>query len=311
MTMTPPENNRSKISESVLDETNIAPRHIVDLLKSRYVELSPQLQKAARFVIDNPSDIAVHSMRAIAKRAGVQHNAMVRLAREFGFDGYDQFRNLFRDSITRDTDTDWLHRARSIHDRFPVGTDSQIVGEYIMQENENLQRTFGDNIGPLLKDAIARMRNARNIYVLGVRSMFPIAYYFHYTCRMFDTRSILLTGLGGAFADDLRSIKSSDLMIVFSYYPYAKDTITAVDFAKSRGANIIAITDSEVSPVLDANGVNFIVSNSSVSLFPSLTPALSVAQVLATLTFAEGGKLAMATLRKTQEQLDNFGVYYR
>ena len=306
-----PDRSNPKRTDAIVDTKTIAPVDVIETLKSRYAELSPQLQKAARFVIDNPGDIAVHSMRAIARRADVQHNAMVRLAREFGFEGYDQFRDLFRDFLTRDTDTDWLHRARSIHDRFPVGTDSQIVGEYVMQEGENLQRTFGETIGPLLKDAIERMRRAGNIYVLGVRSMFPIAYYFHYTCRMFDTRSVLLTGLGGAFADDLRSIRNPDVLIVFSYYPYAKDTITAVDFAKSRGASIIAITDSEVSPVLDPQGVNFIVSNASVSLFPSLTPALSVAQVLATLHLAEGGEPSMANLRKTQEQLDNFGVYYR
>lgn len=293
------------------DPKGMSAQGVIEQLKSGFLQLSPQLQKAARHVIDNPSDIAVHSMRSIAKKAGVQHNTMVRLAREFGFDGYEQFRILFQNFVTREADADWLHRAKFIHDRFPVGADNQFAGAYISQAADNLKRTFNDVTEYKLRDAVSRLLRARNIYVLGVRSMFPLAYYFHYTYRMFDSRSVILTGLGGAFADDLRSMRKTDVLVVFSYYPYAKDTVMAVDFAKARGATILSITDSEVSPVIDETGVNFVVNNNSVPLFPSLVPALSIAEVLVTLALSEGGQSAMETLAKTQEQLKNFGVYCR
>lgn len=289
----------------------LGPREVIDRLKSHYADLSPQLQRAARYVVDNPGDVAVRSMRSIAKKAGVQHNAMVRLAREFGFDGYDQFRDLFRDLVIRESDEDWLERARTIRERFPVGSDSQIVGEYVMQETENLQRTFGKEIAGLLKTAVDELRDARRIYVLGVRSMFALAYYFHYTWRMFDTRTVLLTGLGGAFADDLRSVQDTDVMVIFSQYPYANDAIVAADFARQRGARIICITDSEVSPIVGEGDVTIIVSNNAVSLFPTLVPAMSIAQILTTMVLSEGGDESIETLEKTQEQLEGFGVYRR
>ncbi|GKX36169.1 MAG: transcriptional regulator [Rhizobiaceae bacterium MnEN-MB40S] len=282
---------------------------IVDILKTRFAGFSPQLRKAARFAIDNPSDVAVYSMRTLAKKAGVQHNAMVRLARELGFDGYDQFRDLFRDYVTRGSDARWLSRAQSIRERFPVGSNTQILGEHVLQELENLQQTFGEGIAEKLNDAVSRLRGARKIYVLGLRSMFPLAYYFHYTCRMFDARSVLLTGLGGALADDLRTVGSKDVLLVFSYRPYARDAIAAVEFVRERKGQVIAITDSEVSPVVTDAGVSLIVRNGAISLFSSLLPAFAVAQIIATMLLTEGGREAMQRLEETQEQLDLFNVY--
>ena len=287
-----------------------AAKPIVDTLKARYPEFSPQLRKAARFAIDNPSNIAMYSMRAIAKQAGVQHNAMVRLARELGFEGYDQFRDMFRNSITRGDDASWLARAQSIRERFPVGSNSQIVGEQFLQELENLQQTFDESIAAKLNEAVRLIHGAQKVYVLGLRSMFSLAYYFHYTLRMFDSRSVLLTGLGGAVADDLRTAGEKDVLIVFSYRPYARDTVTAVEFAKRRRCRIIAITDSEMSPVNTDKGVNILVRNNAVSLITSLLPAFGVAQMIATMLLTEGDPRTIQRLEETQDQLDRFNVYY-
>jgi len=44
---------------------------LVGLLKSGFDGLSPQLQEAARWVIDHPADVALLTTREQARRAGV------------------------------------------------------------------------------------------------------------------------------------------------------------------------------------------------------------------------------------------------
>src|SRR4030095_7962942 len=61
----------------------------------RYPDLAPRLQRAARFIVDNPDQIAVRSMRAIARRAAVARATMVRLARALDFADYDDLRDVF------------------------------------------------------------------------------------------------------------------------------------------------------------------------------------------------------------------------
>src|SRR5882724_4026626 len=62
---------------------------IIELIESRFPALSPRLRSAARFVLDNPEEIALHSMRAAAAKAGIHPSSMQRLARELGFAGYE------------------------------------------------------------------------------------------------------------------------------------------------------------------------------------------------------------------------------
>lgn len=58
------------------------------LIKTRFASLTPKLKAAARYVLDSPKEVAILSMRAIAANADLQPASMLRLAREFSFDGY-------------------------------------------------------------------------------------------------------------------------------------------------------------------------------------------------------------------------------
>jgi DNA-binding MurR/RpiR family transcriptional regulator len=283
--------------------------HALDAMRAHFLELSPQLRKAARFVIDNPDEIALHSMRWIAARAGVHPNVMIRLARTIGFASYAPFRQEFRDWILERGGTGWVGRAQGLRQHGQNTPHTDIVGSYIEQEIENLQKSFGRGSVPRLKEAAALIREARQVYVLGLRSLFSVGFYFHYVCRMFMRKTVLLTGVGGTFADDLRNVDRTDVMIAFSYQPYANDTVKAVKFARERGARIIVVTDSRTSPVVAKGGVNIIVSNTSKSLFPTMLPAFAVAQMLATLLVAESGNETLAEIARSQEQLNRFGVY--
>lgn len=60
-----------------------------ELLVERFETMPPQLQVAARFVLDDPQGVALMSMRKQASQAGVSHSTMMRLARWLGLDGYD------------------------------------------------------------------------------------------------------------------------------------------------------------------------------------------------------------------------------
>lgn len=123
-------------------------------------------------------------------------------------------------------------------------------------------------------------------------------------------KTVLLTGTGGTFADDLRRVEKGDAVVAFSYHPYARDSVKAVTFAQKKGARVIAVTDSRVSPIMAPAKVGIVVSNQTPSLFPTILPAFAVAQALAALIIQESGEETMANLAKTESQLAAFGVYF-
>ena len=79
--------------------SDIAPEPALDRLAESLLEMSPQLRKAAQYVLDNPNDIGVSSIREIAEAAEVTPNTMVRMARAVGFGGYEELRRPFREAL--------------------------------------------------------------------------------------------------------------------------------------------------------------------------------------------------------------------
>src|SRR3546814_7637005 len=65
----------------------------------RYESLSKRLQQIARYVLDDPSAVALETLAVLADRTGVQPSAIVRFAKSFGFDGATQMQRLFRDGL--------------------------------------------------------------------------------------------------------------------------------------------------------------------------------------------------------------------
>lgn len=281
---------------------------IEKLIEKRFGTLSPQLKKAARFVLAHAEDIALESMRAVAAKARVHPTSMLRFAREIGFANYDTFREPYR-AWLGERYSPFSVRALELR-RLPHGDMNEaLIAGIAQHEVRNLDQTFSPENVNRISAAHAIVASANRVYIAGLRSLHPAAFYLHYVCRMFMGKTILLTGTGGTFADDLRRIGSDDALVAFSYHPYARDAVRAVAFARSRNARVISITDSVLSPIASAADSLIVVTNNTPSLFPSVLPALAVAQTLVALLVANSGDETLREIANSEAQLHSFSVY--
>jgi DNA-binding MurR/RpiR family transcriptional regulator len=282
-------------------------------LQDVYPRLSPQLRKAAHYLIDRPDEIAFTSMRQLADCAEVQPATMVRLAQALGFDGYDTLREPFRDALRRQP-AGFGQRARKLLARTSRRRKdralAQLANEMVAADRDNLSLSLEAIGSDELADAANVLANARRIYVVGQRSLFPAAFYVHYACSMFRENMILMDGNGGTFADCLRGISSEDAMLVFSFEPYSRGAVEATEFAAARGAKVIAVTDGLVSPLSSLTRHMLLVDTDTPALFKSVVPVLSIAQVLVAQILAQGGQLALTSVAESEHQLETFGAYW-
>ncbi len=70
-----------------------------DHLARHFVDLSPQLRLAARYVSDHPEDVAMQSLRQIARKSELSPPTYSRLARAIGFNNYENLRNNCRKEL--------------------------------------------------------------------------------------------------------------------------------------------------------------------------------------------------------------------
>src|SRR5258708_2054316 len=77
----------------------LASPEIFKRIRNGYDALTPELQRAAQWVVDHPGETGFLSMRQQAKSAGVSAPTMVRLARALGFADYASLRRPFQDAM--------------------------------------------------------------------------------------------------------------------------------------------------------------------------------------------------------------------
>lgn len=278
------------------------------LISERYQSLPPKLKVAARHVLDAPKDIAIQSMRSVAADAKLQPATMLRFARELGFDGYEGFRALYVSWLSSSEMT-FVARAKTLRKRRVSDGQEKLLSEMYEMDVVSLDRTLGAANSAAFEAAKKLLVAARRFYVLGLRSLFPAAYYLDYACRLFSDKSVLVTGVGGAIADELRRAAAKDVLVVFSFDPYARLTVEAVRYAAERKVKIVAVTDSIVSPIAEAASVVLLAPNAGPALVPSILPAMAVAQALANLMVTAGGAATLGEIARSDAQLQRLHAY--
>jgi DNA-binding MurR/RpiR family transcriptional regulator len=136
-----------------------------------------------------------------------------------------------------------------------------------------------------------------------------VAYIFHYVRSLFGANSVLVDGSGGVGVDVLRSIGKDDVLLAISVKPYVGHTIEAAKYARTKGTRIVAVTDSEMSPLARLADAAILVRTETPSFFHTMAPAFAAVECLAALVAARRGPAALAELEASERQLAAFDTY--
>ena len=252
------------------------------LLLERYDGLSKRLQQVARYVLDEPNELALETLAVIAQRSGVQPSAIVRFAQGFGFSGASQMQRLFRDGLlSANAALGYGERVR----RFSDSVSKTAAGEGLLSEFvqgnilalQNLNETVSENEMRAAVEAIAR---ADVVHVAGFRRAFPISSYLAYSLQQLGKHVQFIDGVGGLARPQANTIDSRDLLVAVSFRPYAPETVELVEIAAGKKAKILSISDSRVSPIAKRATVSLQVQDSEVRSFRSLAASMCLAQAV-------------------------------
>ena len=270
--------------------------------------LPAQLQTAARYMLDRPDDVALLSMREQARRAGVPPATMTRLAKRLGLDGYDSVRQLYAGAVRAGT-LGFAGKAVAQVEAQKLRGEQALAAEMAASLSRQIAALAEPAALDRLAEAATRLHAARHVYCLGLRSCHAAAWHFHYMLSLLGDRAVMLDDVGGTGLDAIRDAGPADVLLAASVEPYARATIDAARYAAGRGVPVVALTDSEVSPLVPLAADAILVATDSPSFLPTVTPLLAVAEILAALVAGRGGAEAMASLENTEAQLSAFGVH--
>ncbi len=250
---------------------------------SQYETLPRQLRAVAKHVEENRARMVVTRITDIAAACSVQPSAVTRFAQRFGFSGYSEMQVLFRRAFS-ERQAPAASYARRIRDRVRAGQLRQDPGGVLRQlllANQGAIEEWTLALDDAaLERAVTLLHGADDVYVAGVRRSAPAATYLTYLLQHTSKRVHLVSGLGGTFAGQMRSIHEGDLLVAISFAPYGRETRGCVRIAHARGADVLAVTDSAMSPVARGATTHLVVKEASAFSFRSLTNTLCLCQGL-------------------------------
>lgn len=270
------------MNEAVLVPPATAEEFRAQLL-DRYDGFSKRLKQVARYVLDEPSEIALETLAVIAERCGVQPSAIVRFAQSFGFSGASQMQRLFRDSLlSANAAIGYGERVRQFSDSVSkTAAGDGLLAEFVdgnILALQNLSETISEQD---MRKAVDLIAKAEVVHVAGFRRAFPISAYLAYSLQQLGKHVQFIDGVGGFSRPQANTIGPRDLLIAVSYRPYAPETIELAEVTVRNKGKVLSISDSRVSPIAKLATIALQVHDSEVRNFRSLAASMCLAQAVA------------------------------
>ncbi|MGH9752000.1 MAG: MurR/RpiR family transcriptional regulator [Blastocatellia bacterium] len=213
---------------------------------AHYSRLGKQRQRVVKYVSDDLTTAVFLTASQLAERVGVDAATVVRTAQDLGFQGYGDFiesaRACFLEAHTP------VEAARRGLQESTDPESSVLVS--LHHEMGNLQR-LAESLDPKqLVNLARRIRKARRILIIGLDLAGTLSSHLEYLLQSLGFDALAVTAGGGRLRNRLSPIGPKDLVIAITFRRGLRETVEAARSAREAGAYTVAITDSELSPLL-------------------------------------------------------------
>jgi len=282
---------------------------ILEELAAAMPAMSPQLRKAAAYVLDHPDEVGFASVRELAAPADVKPNTLVRMARAIGFKGFEDFRGPFRDQL-RQSDT-FTDRASWLQEVASGGKLGSVYADIAGSALENVEKMFAGIAAEELQQVADAIVAARRTLIIGVGANYPLAQQFAYLVGIVLDNVASLPRQGNVPMDSAVRAGDGDVVVAITFAPYRAEVVEATAVARQRGAGVVAITDSYGSPIATGASNVFLTPSEGPQFFPSTLAAAALLETLASFIVADAARDAVEAIERFHQRRYDFGIYWK
>ena len=251
-------------------------------VSKNFADLSPQLQRAARFVIDHPDEVATRSLRQVAKQSGLSPPTYSRLARAIGFEQYEILRDKCREELKQKQLT--LAERAALAQSGGASLSNPARGSFAARHTSTVVNSLNTMVADLdtdeLADVVNLLATAGSVKLVGVLSGRIMVDYMAHIAGLISPNWSVIGGDAMSVANDLADIGRDTVVLAVSVAPYSSRSAQLIDIAAKAGATVIAITDDMRSPFIAASDHSFLVPTNSLNHFPSHTAILTLLEIV-------------------------------
>lgn len=261
---------------------------VINLITANYDGLSEGYKLVARFFTQNPNVIALESINAIAAKTKVHPSTLVRFAQNLGYSGFKELQAVFQTRLA--TAAPGFRERVSVLDaeisRNAAHGSTGFLRSIVVRDIAALQGLLESVDEKSLMKAAELCSTSSCIFVAGQLRSEPIAELMRYLMTMLQRKVILMDSAGGLAQEVAMTMGKGDVLVAIAFRHYAKEVVAIAEHAVSERVPVIAITDSQLSPLAKGATVLFTIPEDEYTFSRSLAAPMCLVQTIATATAA-------------------------
>ena len=280
-------------------------RNLLKEIKERMPSFSKGQKLISVYILDNYDKAAYMTAAKLGAIVNVSESTVVRFAIELGFDGYPDFQHCLQEIVRAK-----LTSFQRIEVTNNLIGNGDVLTKVLSADCDKIRHTLDEIDRDDFQAAIDKIVNAQRIYVMGARSSAYLAGFLAHSLGMiFDGVKLVEATSGSEVFEQIFNIGENDALIAISFPRYSKKIINAVDYAKHKGANVIAITDSDMSPIAPQASQILLAKSDMASFVDSLVAPLSIINAMVVAVSRVKQEELTERLRSLEEIWDEYDVY--
>ena len=282
-------------------------KDVLHTIQTTMPELSKGQKRIAAYILSDYDKAAFMTASRLGKLVGVSESTVVRFAAELGYDGYPAMQRALQE-IVRSKLTS-IQRIQASNDTL---FSADVVASVLHRDMDTIRQAIEGIDRSAFEMVVDKLMSARHIYILGVRSSSFLAGYLHFYLHLiFENVTLVTTNSAGDILESILRIGPGDVLVGISFPRYSQSTVKGVRYAHDRGADVVSITDSELSPLYPLSSVALMARSDMISFVDSLVAPFSLLNAL----IVAAGHRKNADIAQIFDRLENiwdeYGVFGR
>jgi DNA-binding MurR/RpiR family transcriptional regulator len=250
--------------------------HLLNDIAKKNIKFSKGQKLISEFILNHYDKAAFMTASKLGAFVGVSESTVVRFATEIGFDGYPSLQRALQELIRNKLTS--VQRLQITNQQIGSG---EVLDKVLNLDIDKIRITLEETSRADFNKAVDAIVGAKNIYIIGSRSASALAGFLaYYFGLVFDNVKLVNTTSSSEMFEQILRIDKGDIIIGISFPRYSNLTIQAFDYASKRGGSVVAITDSNTSPIAKNADYILLARSDMASFVDSVVAPLSLINAL-------------------------------
>lgn len=246
-------------------------RDLMRVIQSKFSRLSKGQKMIADFILKHYDKAAFMTAAKLGQSVGVSESTVVRFAIELDYEGYPELQKSLQELVK--TKLTAVQRLELTTD---LVSDNNSLKNVLKADMENIRSTMEKVNQRTFDDFVTEIDNAKKVYIIGLRSSSALSEFLGFYLNLIMRNVLVLSHGMSDIYEQMIHVGPDDVIVGIGYPRYSIKTVEYLQFARSRGAKVLCLTDSLLSPLAAESDLTLIAQSNMASFVDSLVAPMSM-----------------------------------